>query len=213
MDKLNTTTLAKYTDDELKKIKQFAMMPTGALGVHDFILGRRIEGVLHIVLTFIVFLFCNGLGEMVCESVGNCNNSGEIETFYRSILMLGALFATGSYVWALFEGDKITGIISERNKTPQQKIQEAKELEEYKAKKPERKRETQKAFSIASVITGAIIFAIFLLFLSIEARLKYTPNGYYKYGMTSAMFEGGTSLSNRTISVYPNSSIWGARYW
>ena len=176
MSKLDATTLAKYTDDELKKIKQFACMPTGALGIHDFMLGRKMEGVLHIILTFIVFLFCNGLGEMVCKNVGNCNTGGEIETFYRSTLMLGALFAIGSYVWALFEGDAINKTIVARHQPIQRQPSPA-EIKKIKAKDIKHKRESKKALSIVSVIAGATTTIIPPLFLLIMKNMLPCEQG------------------------------------
>ena len=187
MDKLNTATLAKHTDEELKKIKQFAYMPTGILGVHDFMLGRKMEGVLHIVLTFIVFFFCNGLGEMVCKNVGNCNNSGEIETFYSSTLMLGVLFAIGSYVWALFEGDTINKTIIGRHQPAPKKLSPAK-IKQIKAADIKQKRQSKKALGIASLIVGAIASVAPLLSLLI---LKNT-----------SCAQGGCELSAISIGVF-----------
>ena len=177
MEKIDLDSLSKYSDDELKKIKQFAMMPTGALGIHDFMLGRKIEGVLHIVLTFIVFLFCNGLGEMVCKSVGNCNTGGEIETFYRSTLVLGMLFAIGSYVWAIFEGDAINGIIKSRHQ-PMQKEPSPAETQKLKEVELQNKRKEKKTTTTLSVIFGviaAIIQPLFVLLLSILHKSNVMP--------------------------------------
>ena len=188
MDGINEESLEKFSDDQLDKVTRLAYFPTGAFGVHDFMIGRKLQGVLHIVISLFIFLFCNGFGEMICKSVGNCTNAGMINTFYTTISMMGTLFLIGSWVWAIIEGGKITKVASERNKTPKQKVREAKEIEEYKAKAPKRRREIQKFFSIISVVMGAIILAISLLFLSIEASMEYTPGGYQAYGMLSAMF-------------------------
>ena len=155
MNGIGSNSIDSYSDDELRKIKRFAMMPTGVLGVHDFMLGKKVEGILHIILTFIVFFFCNGLGEMVCKSVGNCNSSGEVETFYRSTLILGVLFVIGSYVWALFEGSAIDETIAARHRPAQRPLSPA-EIERIKMENRRRNRRIKRKFSIASVVIGAI---------------------------------------------------------
>ena len=167
MSKITSESLAKYTDIELGKIKKFAFAPTGILGVHDFMLDRKIEGVLHIVLAFVVFFFCNGLGETICKSVGNCGNTSEVNAFYNSTLILGVLALLSSYVWALFEGDAIDKTIISRHQ-PAQRVPSPAEVEKLKAKEMEQKRKSKRSLSVASVVFGAIAAITPILCLLIE---------------------------------------------
>lgn len=155
MNRITTDALNKYNYDKLNRVKLFAFMPTGILGVHDFMIGRNMQGILHIIISFSAFLFYNGLGEIICKGVGNCRNVNEINTFYSSLLVLGVLSLIGSWIWAAIEGDTISRIIKERYKPRQEPLETIEEACET----TEPKIEIQK---VTALSPGEVFSAIYI---------------------------------------------------
>ena len=159
--KISFENLTKYSDADLNKIKRFAFAPTGILGVHDFMIGRKMEGILHIIISVFCFVFCTGFGEVICKSVGNCRNASEIDTFYHSTLFLGVLFLIGSYIWAFFEGDAINSIIAKRHQPA--KIEPSPAQPKEIEKNNVGKERNSKSYLIVSIVL--FLFSILIITL------------------------------------------------